>query len=330
MRGMSAEGTNFLKCSYAPIDFVNEVPCPVPDGTGARVTVKRHKTVFQNDSTSGMDTYFAIMPVPGVACYYVNTIAGIHPGASDSFAPLVYPDTATIFPATAQTTNFSKFRYASSYVEFIPTINATSWTGSISVWKSQVAVEMNQDSSTTGSTFYTNGLQAVTVNTETMFVAGNNLGAYTMATQTGPWVYSPILSDPALPMASTLNAVAPTLSTIVTGCGTLQTIFVKLTGTYSYTVKIGCCVEYVVDQASVLYEYSRFNNTNDAVALELYRKIAMDLPVAVSYFDNADFWDRVLQIMGAVSGLATSLPGAYGRLAGGISIATSAIQSLRL
>jgi len=323
-RGLSIEGNHFLKCAFAPVDFNNEVPKPIPDGSGARVTVKRHKFVGTYDSDGSTDAYFMFVPVPGVAYYAIPVATGVSPVASTLNAAL-YPDTNTLFPTGVggqidSARNFSQFRYVSNYVEFVPTINATSWSGSITVWKSRVALSESR-AITTGDLFFsTNGTEAIVPNGQQMYVAGNNTGAYTVATQVGPWLYTNIVDAAESGIGPSSPDTGVSLGSRVCGIGNLETIFVKITGKCSYTLKVGCCVEYVVSTGSVLYDYSLYNYMTDASALMAYRTVANGLPVAVSYLDNPDFWDRVLKILQGTASALSYVPGGVGLIAQGVSM----------
>jgi len=317
---------DFLKCAFAPVDFNNEKQCPIPDMSGARVVVKRHKALYNIQTTPGGDTYLAIMPTPGTAYLSLNVTSGTFPGSGTAFTPIEYADSAALFPSGAASLNFSKFRHISNYVELVPTINATSWSGSVTVWKA--AVEIGSEYSSVAGNVATTlaGFQSAGTVGQSMYVAGNNLGVYATAAQVGPWTYNEIFA--ALP---SLNADAGTNSASINnrimGVGNLETIFIRLTGNFSYTMKVGCCVEYVVSTNSVLYEYSAINNVYDPAALMAYKMIASDLPVAVNYFENAQFWDRVLQIIRTLSGALSILPGPAGMAAQGVNLISNAITS---
>lgn len=317
--GSQLAQSQFLKCAFAPVDFNNEIPGPIPDASGARVVTKRHKAIAPSSTIAGKDTYYIVAPTPGIAAYVAFVDAGTIPNGTTVFNPIPYQDTDTLMPDSNCNLNFTSFRHVSNYVEFVPTINATSWSGSITCWKAPMSVYTASDPTLSEL----NGIAAVQQPNESMFVAGNNLGLYAFATQMGPWTYTPMNST-----ALTYTSVPPTSPKVqrVLGWGNLETIIIRITGNFSYSVKIGCCVEYTCGANSALYEYSRLNNDLDINALMMYKQIASRLPVAVNYFENAQFWDRVLQIIKQLSGALSVVPGPVGMTSQGVNLIANAIS----
>lgn len=325
---ITQDGIRFLKCAFAPVDFNNEVPTPIPDASGARVVVKRHKLVTAIQSAAFTDTYICVPPVPGAAYYFMQVTAGTVPNGTTPFAQIKYADSVALMPPTLCGTNFAKFRYISSYFELVPTINATSWSGSVAAWKGYTSIEAGSSSSNTAMSQYVQGMLASTAPQESMYVAGNNLGMYITAAMYGPPIYRDVIDNLTNPPQNN-TSTEPQLTGDMTGIGDMETIFIKLTGEFSYSIKVGCCVEYVVNTNSAIYEYSRMNDCYDPYALAVYKQVASQLPLAVSYYENPDFWKRVLAILAKVGIAAGSvLPGPVGMIAGGSGMALGGISML--
>jgi len=316
---LSNDSQSFLQCAFAPVDFANEMPGPVPDASGARVCVKRHKQIFTTASVGANDYYFVIAPIPGVAMYGAVLTTGTSP-RGQALTASYYPDTGTLFPSGGAAANITAFRYVSNYVELVPTINEMTWTGQVSVWKGLVTSDLSSAGpGYTTAEMSTNGTQSITPSGEQMYVAGNNKGAYAVATQVGPWTYTNVITDNTVPVYPS-NSDGMTFQQGFTGLGNLECIFIKITGNFSYTIKVGCCVEYVVPSTSILYDYTRLNDRSDPMALEAYKAIVRQLPVAVSYYENSDFWDRVRQILKAATAAGAFLPGGYGMISAGLNL----------
>lgn len=317
--------SEFLKCAFAPVDFNNEVPNPIPDASGARVVVKRHKYVGTMNGNGTIDQYVVLAPNPGVAFNQLAVPTGYNPDNTTILSPVVYRDTDALMPIAGTNENFNSFRFVSNYIEFVPTINATSWSGSITVWKVPITQYIASDATQDELV----GLTSIQQPANAMYVAGNNLGAYAFATQMGPWTYTPVNSLP-LNFSSVSppgGATAPAYQR-VQGWGNLDTVIIKITGNFSYSIKVGCCVEYTVGTASALYEFSRLNTMSDPAALAAYKQIAAQLPVAVNYFENAQFWDRVLQIIKQLSGAMSIVPGPIGMTSQGVNLIANAISMM--
>jgi hypothetical protein len=73
-----------------------------------------------------------------------------------------------------------------------------------------------------------------------------------------------------------------------------------------------------------LYSLSSLSPPEDKRAIQLYKAIQRELPVAVPARDNPDFWDTVL---GAVNQASNLLPGPYKSAAKGVHAIGSAIHN---
>lgn len=309
----SLNSSAYLRCAFAPVDFNAETPVPIPDGSGARVTVKRHKLLTNITNVPANDTYLMFAPIPGSAFYSLSVPTGSPPGALANYSTTSYPDTAALFGATPSI-NFSDFRYVSNYVELIPTINQFNWSGSVTVWKGYVG----QTTDSQGN-LLTTGTQCINPSGQAMYVAGNDKGFYAVGTQVGPMTYTPLLNAPVNPIGgSSANGI--TLVSGYNGIGNLETIFVKITGNAAYTIKVGCCVEYVVNTTSVFYDYSHPNVKVSPSELYAYKQIVANLPLAVPVSENEDFWDRIMRYLRMGTGALSNVPGGVGLISKGINM----------
>jgi len=343
-RGLTADGLSFLKCAFAPPDFAYNMVAGVPDAFEGSSLVKKHRGVYPLVVPSGRDRYMVLLPTPGYAYWYVDVLPGVAVAASDILIGVPYSDFDSMFDplATSGTSTddvVNKFRYISNHIEMVPTVNATSWTGSIQCWKAPITViERPLQSANTSDFKSVSGLQALNASNANQYTAGFNLGvfagAYSVASVmefqsiTSNTTYVP--SSPGVgdfgvlgPRNANNSAVKP-----FTGLdNNFEAVIIKISATgananNSYLLKTWACVEYQVVTGTSLYEYMSVSPC-DPVAMKLYREIIKQLPIATTYADNDTFWERVLQIIRMVSGGLSFLPGPYGQIASGVNAATT-------
>lgn len=82
--------------------------------------------------------------------------------------------------------------------------------------------------------------------------------------------------------------------------------------TNTAVIKVWACVEYKVNPSSILYDYAGDSPPLDEAAMKAYRDIAKQIPVAVRAEQNAEFWDRVKNIIGKTYAFTKALPGPVG------------------
>lgn len=343
-KGITPAGAAFLKDAFAPPDFQHIDVRGVPDEFNGRTLVRQHVLNLPlTDVASGTGhlsgMVFVQLPTPGVACWYgfLNDIAPVWPAAGFRFFPVCYPDTAQLFPGQNPTENFSDFRYLSSAMEIISNDPALTVAGSISVIKMRVSatVDVTGDLILTGdegfaavdsraeySGKYADGAYAVALNTQPDWEfspmvrrsvdEGGAGGTFKDTTSTGGYIYGATTTHvgparfPVLGMGSLEATVFKILVPPVTAGQTIAT----------YTLRCWSTVEYKVNAMSLLYPSTTSSPPYDPYALGMYRAMTGVVPVAVPAHQNANFWTRLLGLMGkGLSAVGLAFPGPWGAAA---------------
>lgn len=363
---LSRDGLTFLKAVFAAPDFAGQGKFNgIPDEVAYNCLKYRH--VLNGDlwgvlSTSaaaftaeppvaGSDILIFQPPVPGVAFYWGYVAAGADVSAVTSFFPVTYNDFAQLFgsninqqpgtgtPAIPQLDNYvNAFRFAGNSFELICTTNAFNWTGAISAFKGTCALTNTRSYTSIGAsqTMSLSGLENFNNRGMTStYVAPSNLGVYMSAVNREPT----FASSPVTPDLFQLNSNQPEstgdLLGSFTGCGSLETNFLRITGiTYSGTtpitnfqVRCWSVLEYTPVEGTVFSNVSTPNPPLDSAALEIYRSIVADLPIAVTYAENDSFWKKLLGVVGTVGKALSVIPG-WGAIAGGVGMAADAASNL--
>lgn len=339
---VSSPGIEFLKCAFAPPDFNTTQVHGLPDDFQGNSLVKKHKLIAPITLAASTDYYYMLMPVPGIAYYVLSKATGVAPVAGDLWSPVKYADFDSLFGTTQQTPAdiVDKFRFVSNHIELIPTTNAMQWTGNIQSWKIPVQIALS-NSGAAGS-YSINGLNAVNATNALQYTAPFNAGVYACAYNSGAKFDFSLIQEQF--------GAATTGTGSITGTGILgptgvnvgipgfdnnfESVLIKISGigtnvSDTMILKTWACVEYQVMAGNALYEYMTVS-PKDEIAMALYRKIIQQLPTAVTYYDNDSFWQRVLQIIQSISGVASFAPGPIGRIGKGVSIATSAVRELTM
>jgi len=345
---LSGPGMAFLKAAFAPPDFNATGVTGIPDSFQGNSLMKQHRLVSNFLNKQETDTYILLAPVPGVAYYVFNSPAGLAVPATATFDPVPYADYNSTFSynynKTADTLN--RFRFLSNHIELVPTVNQMKWAGSITAWKAslQLSVEGVNSPSTNGN-FTITGLQAVNATNANSYSGPVFNGLYSGCFNSGPdFEFQQILEEcKDMPRALTandfcqLNGVQDPNGTDKSFTGfdnNFETLIVKISNSdpelvNTFLVRSYACVEYNAIPTSGLYEYMTPSPV-DAFAMDLYRTIIKELPVAVTYMDNDSFWKRVLSIIKTISGGLSVIPGPYGTIAGGVNALTTGIEQLLL
>jgi len=118
------------------------------------------------------------------------------------------------------------------------------------------------------------------------------------------------------------------------GLGNQESIVIKVTNSATSAVggvlKLWSCLEAQVNSNSSLYQFAGHSPPLDPVALEIYRKISSEIPVAVSCDKNAMFWQYVSGIIKRVAAVASYMPGPMGIVGTGVSAAIAGIEAMTL
>jgi len=330
----TVDGLAFLKCAFAAPDFESDSAAGVPDEYSGRTLTKKHRYIstFTGGAT---DTFFLLLPTPGVAYWTAIAPAGTFPGANILWTPVYYSDTAAMFPAGQETLAVEKFRYISNCFELMCTSNATTWSGSLTTWKFPISIVADQDVGTapnTTMTYSVKGLHSVGAVGPNNFITPSNMGVYVVACHDQPsWSFAPIISGITAMPAAIGTADYGQLAGRVMGMGDMTGVVVKVSApNTSFVVKSWACVEYQLNTANNLYDFTRTSPMYDELSLATYRRICLELPIAVNYFNNESFWERILNLIIKGSRIGSVLPGQYGAISSGVNMVAEGVKGLFL
>lgn len=350
---MSLAGHNFLKCAFAPPDFNNDPGQGIPDTFDGKVLPRKDVLTKSLNFLANRDTYIVVMPTPGVAYWTVDVPVG-GSLATTQLTAVPMPGFTTLFGtmSTARANQVTGFRYASMVAGLYPTSNLMQFAGSVSVWKIPVKLEMATYDVTVATTVPTtisqtswtlNGLEALDAVSQDNYTGSFIEGMFSQSVCNEPeFEFSPILEGIQImpPTSTTLAQTgqfcylnAPTAATAgFMGLGSMDAIVIKVsapTGAVNAAVlKTWACIEYRVNNTSALYQSAHNSPSLDPIALQAYRKIANEVPVAVACKDNANFWERVKRILNAGLSGAQMIPGPVGMVATGLRGITDALHAL--
>jgi len=340
---LTPEGTRFLKCAFAAADFDGSSLLGVPDRFAGKSVAVKHRKVVAGQIVANTDYYILVAPVPGYAYFVLSKAAGVAPVATDQWVGVQYADFNSLFVSSGVqgTSGYicQKFRYVSQHFELVNTNNANSWSGSIQVWKIPVQTGVEQVNGADKQTIM--GLTGTLGDNADMYSGPFNLGAFAGAFNKGSsdWAFTPIWNAvsqiPETPaLIGDFGTLSATAGSVLPGFdNNFETVLVKISGvltSQSALFRSWACVEYQFSPGSLMYEMQSLKCMEDEVALDLYRRIVMELPTAVSCLDNANFWTRVLGIIKSISGGLAILPGPYGMAAGGVNTIARAVEEFTL
>ena len=353
---ITEDGEAFLKLATAAPDFEALSFEGIPDRhSGPTVPIKFyvHETV---ECKKGKSTYFILTPQAEVSYWRVETPVGddwvngqdvnahLFPTAKDVFLSITETDGGK-FGGT-NSNQVSRYRCVSSAGELVPLNNAFTRNGSITAWKvplSPVLVNeningtyidrlvingcMGIDKQLVSSTAYTaavrDGVYSTTLNREAQFdfypvrdvesIASVHFAPY------GP----PLSGSPGARYRFTgpLATFDSNFDTMVYRIDVPQTA-----ADQQFILKRWVNFEFEPVFNSLLYDTAHGSPLHDEASLELYSEIARNLPLAVGYRDNPDFWQTVLGIVDEVSEALSFVPGPIGGIASGVHAIGSALS----
>lgn len=312
-------GMSYIKCVTSPNDFAVSRFAGIPDEYDGKVLVK------QSTFTGGLlittpatlNNYYILVPVPGVAYLYGSCV----PGAESSMVLTVVPytDTAQLMPSGAESSVVNGFRFASNAIEIVPTVNQMSWGGAIEVWKTVIEESIYAAGAGTNLTWA--GLDAL-ASAKPSSVLPFNHGMYSVSASTNnAFPFCPVRDE--LPYSNIATAAwTNTWSSAINyaGLGNQETVIVKIPmgspSTNSALIRTWSCVEYQVNSLSLMWDLAHMSAPYDPVALRLAKEYMQSQPVAVAYYENANFWQNFLKWVTEVSGALRVVPGPVGEVAG--------------
>lgn len=291
-------------------------------------------------------------PTPGVA-YWKTTVngAGNFPNAASTWTPVYTPGFESLFGTTAaagatnRAENVTAFRYASQNVGVYPNSNLMQFAGAITVWKIPLRMVQNTYKVTIPTAtpvdiqqmaWMMNGLEGASVVSPDNYVGTFIEGCFSQTACNEPdFEFSPIIEGlSSLPEISIANPDMQFgfLNGNVLGCGSMDGIVIRIStpkdAINSMVVKTWACIEYRVNPSSSFFQSAKDSPAEDLLALQSYRHVAKEIPCAVPYHMNSNFWNRVQAILSKTIGLASMVPGPVGEVARGIGATTRALQSL--
>lgn len=315
---MSQDGLAFLKCAYASLDFEASQAHGVPDQYQGKSLTSDNATNVALTPAAGKDTYIVVLPTPGVAYWSCSVDDGSLPtndttwtptydksfnGKTGLFgAPTDQSETPPADPVD-RTSSVTKFRYISNSLEITSTASLQTTSGSIVLWKGDVAMSLGvQNTATTSSCEYNlNGADFVVSVPRKHYTGAVKDGIYSLAVNNNvDFEWSPILSGvtriPSIGASpSTNSATFGAWNGDILGFGSLQALCARISipaGAVSNLVlDVRSCVEYQPNTNSTVDQYCGTSANYDPVAMQAYHTIAKTLPIAVPRVQNDGFWD---------------------------------------
>jgi len=345
LSAITPAGTGFLKCTMAPPDFSGGTGfVGIPDEYDGDVVTKNHCITNSLPSyTTGHDLYLVQLPIPGVAYFYGDRAAGTT--GAITLTAVFYDDTASLLTVNEEDINVSGFRYASNVLEFIPTVNQQTWGGSIQVWKSRVTLGGQQLPLVTGFVGgqTLDGLGAALATKKTQAIFPLNEGAYAPSFNAeSTYEFSPVLQAFSFDqLTENISLSVNPLDNVITLAGTTANFvglgsfectvmkFPALIASQTGVIRSWACVEYQVNENSVLYDYRHMSPAYDPTALAMLKAYHKQIPAAVPCSQNSSFWNRFVDwarkaaadVRGGISlaaKMASYVPGPIGLVGTGI------------
>lgn len=338
---ISAAGAAYLKCTMAPADFRAGGTgfVGIPDEYSGSIVTKEWRYVGALPTyTTGYDVYIIQLPVPGVAYFWAQRVAGSTTGAL-AFTPVLYNSANTYFPfatsTTTEDTNVSAFRYASNVIEIIPTVNEMTWAGSIQVWKSDIRLITEPVSDgAVFATFDYLGSMATLAATEPNGVFAFRDGVYAPSyNKDTVYDWTPIRCAFAWSeLTANQNNAHNVYDNLVSwnnpgsfnfvGIGNFEATIIKLPGlpaSQTAVIRAWSCQEYQVSPMSNMYDFVHASPPCDFRAMALLKEYIKTIPAGVPWKDNASFWATFLEWVRKGAAVASHLPGPVGAIGGGIT-----------
>lgn len=298
--------------------------------------------------TAGMDTFYLILPTPGQAFWSATVPIGTFPDSATSWLPTSFPGafgSGQLFGATTtdRAVNVNAFRYASLCAGIYCTSNEMQYGGSITVWKApfqQALAGMRQvvptviPTNVDLSNMVVNGLEATSGVPIEKYASSFDEGCYTVSASTEPdFEFQDIVEGyTQLPAGGISTRMFGVLNGDYLGMGTTQGIIIRVStpagATNAALLRVWACTEYKVVPTSFQYKFASSSPPLDELALETYRRVSRELPLAVPSAENSSFWQRVMGIVNAISTGASFIPGPVGAIGKGVGMVTNALSSL--
>jgi len=315
---MSQDGLAFLKCAFASLDFEASQAHGVPDEYQGKSLTSDNATNVALTPIAGSDTYIVVLPTPGVAYWSCTVAAGTVPSNTTTWVPTYdksFNATTGLFGAPTnqaatppadpvdRTSSVTKFRYISNSLEITSTASLNTTSGSIVVWKGDVAMSLGVQNTATASNceYNLNGADFVVSVPRKHYTGAVKDGVYSLAVNNNvDFEWSPILSGvtriPSIgDSPGTNSATYGAFNGDFVGFGSLQSLCARISipagAVSNLVIDARSCVEYQPNTNSIVDQYCGTSANHDPVAMQAYHTIAKTLPIAVPRAENDGFWD---------------------------------------
>lgn len=340
---LTPAGMSFLKCAFAPPDFNLTGVTGIPDDSGSKTLLKKHRYTGTLQAIGGATTYLLLAPMPGVAFWSCQTSGSI--SSVTTLSSTRFSDTTALFGAQGdynRDQTFNAFRYVSNHIKLQCLNNMTNFAGSLQVFRinlREVETRIDQTTNVAIKTSFSGLESANTTFSPSMYTSSVIDGVFTGAySSDGKFTFSNICpSSPNLPL--TVNTTAGDFGQLLSDYSGMdnnfETTVIKITvplgaADQNFIVNTWACVDYRVLENNALNSYTTISPDKDELALNTYRKVKMMLPVAVKAADNDTFWERVLKLITTISGGLSFVPGPYGMVAGGVNSIARGVSNIML
>lgn len=353
IKGLTSEGLEFLKAVFAAPDFQNQGTfAGIPDEAAPDVVAYRHLRVAPLDMRE-LDELFNMfvivqLPVPGIAFFTaaINPHVGVAPDTI--FHPVLFDDCKDLFTDLSDVggnhgrhvaDKITAFREAGRALELICTSNQMTWKGSIRAFKLNIKATTGDSTSSLSSTVpkVISGLDGINSNSQAQYVAPANLGCYMMAGKNDVKFNVQDIVEKWIGPNSAQDGTVGLFSSLFSGFGDLEANVMIIEDNYdtvnrrpfsTFQTRAWAIAEYMPVPNTPLAKAARKSPKHDVVAMAAYQRILQEMPVAVTYYENAKFWDTILKLLKGGVGIAKNIPGPYGAIAGGVGTVIEGIESL--
>jgi len=341
---LTPDGVCFLKAATSAPDF-DMIGCRgVPDRFAGKSLVKKDYLNSTISVTPGYRTYIVVGPTPGIAYWRYDQAINTSLPVDIVFQGVATPNVNSLFPgfssqaSGSNTSVVDKFRYIGLQAELISAQNQNTWAGTIKSFKTPLALAVAEES--VGGTSqkllaeHVTGVNGIfnAIDSSNSYASTVNAGVYSVSLNTQPDFPFSDIHDNQDFNSSTIGTFAESnvlhkvvFESPVLGIGSLDTIvFVVEVPTDApgqvFMLRTWSTTEYQPVHGSLLYDFSNTSANHDEVALEAYKQIANNLPIAVSYGENASFWSRVSKIVRGAASMLSHIPGPVGMIASAVGM----------
>jgi hypothetical protein len=351
------EGRAFLKIATATPDFESIDFEGIPDGHSGPTVCIRSFVTTQITANPGMATYIICTPQAGVSHWTTEVPTGTDWINGQPLAPTLFPKAHQIFLSIDDTDSshfggdnsaqISRGRLASSAVELSCLNNAFNQYGSITSWKVPLETETILINQTTGERKLAvagiNGVKQALVASQA-YVRPVRDGVYAVSmNRNEEFNFFPIrdgeTSAVAHPAFFNRPAVGPSgvramfNGPLVLWDNNFDTIVVRIDVPEAVTAQSFVFSRWVTFEAqpvfnSLLWDTAHLSPEPDYAALNLYREMCRQLPMAVAYKDNPGFWSTVLGLVEEASSALSFVPGPIGGVAKGVHAISEVLKPL--